>query len=194
MLTSREKAIGVIAFLIGGGTGFASGVLSVKGARELVVAATSSEQRADVGKTTVVDRPGFRFEHPSNWKIDVSDKDHDPDHMFTLDTPGQSFMMFIVAEAAVDPKETLETYVTAQQKVVKGGTREGFTRWGSFDGAGAVLRGKHLGITPGSIRVFAWQSGDRTFTAIESTFDEDRAKVSPGFELVARTFQVKPAP
>lgn len=191
MLSGRERSIAAVAFFAGGAVGFASGLLSVKGARDFFSAMTQSEQRADVGTPVVVERPAFRFEHPANWKIDASDKDYDPDHLFTLDTPGQSFMMFVVAEATVDPKEALETNVTAQQKVVKGAVREPFTRWGSFDGAGAVLRGKHLGITPGSVRIFAWQSGGRTFTVVQSTFDEDRDKVSPGFELVARTFRVK---
>jgi hypothetical protein len=62
---------------------------------------------------------------------------------------------------------------------------------GSFDGAGVVLRGKHLGVEPGTTRIFAWRSATRTFTVIESTYDDDATMVSPGFGLIERTFRVK---
>ena len=193
MFTGREKLIAAIAFLLGGGVGFGTGLLSVKGARDFFASMTQTEQGADVASPVAVTRPGFRFEHPRNWRIDTSEEGHDPDHMFTLLTPGQSFVMFVIADAQLDAKELLETHVRAQQKVVKDAVRTPFATWGTHEGHGATLRGKHLGITPGSVRIFAWEEAGRTFTVVQSTYDGNAAQVTPGFELVERTFRVTSA-
>jgi hypothetical protein len=192
MATSREQKIAALFLFIGGVIGFGAGVLSVKSARELFANAFKSEERADTSSPSTFDRPKFKLQHPSNWKVDAKDKDYDPDHMFSIETPGQSFVMFVIADGELDPKETMDLHVNAQlSKVIKDASRTPFTKWGSYTGSGTLLRGKLLGLTPGSVRIFAWRSSTQTYAVIESTFDEDRAKVSPGFDLVERTFAVK---
>ncbi|HSO37529.1 MAG TPA: hypothetical protein VLT33_33620 [Labilithrix sp.] len=186
------KRIAVGFLLLGGVLGFGAGVLAVKEGRSFVAGAFQTEQKATVGQPTTVDRPAFRFQYAGNWKVDVGDKDYDPDHSFSLDSPGQSFVMFQVADGALDPKEVVETHATLQtSKLVKQATRAPFTRWGAYTGEGILLKGKLLGLTPGSVRIFSFRDREHTYTVVESTYDEDRANVGPGFELIERTFLVK---
>lgn len=181
-------AIAIGAFALGVGTG----VMAVKAGRDFFLDAFESEKKADVARPQTLDRPAFRFEYPGNWKIDTAAEDHDIDHSFSVESPGESMVMFQIADAELDPKESIQTYADVQaEKVVKGATRTPFTSWGKYTGEGVLLRGKMLGIVPGSVRIFCFRAGDRTIVVIESTYDEDRASVAPGFELIERTFEAK---
>lgn len=184
--------VAIVCFVLGCGVGLVAGVLVVKEGREFVANAFRSERTAAVDNPIAVERPAFRFQHAGNWKVDVGASDYDPDHSFSVDTPGQSFMLFEIADAQLTPRSVLEQHVEAQtSKVMKSATRTSFTKWGAHEGEGAVLEGKLLGLTPGSIRIFCFRSHERTFTVIEQTYDEDRAQAGPGFALVERTFQLK---
>jgi hypothetical protein len=179
-------------FALGCAVGFAAGVLSVKGARQFVVGLFATERSAAVEQSVAVVRPAFRFEYPGNWRVDSTDSDYDPDHMFSVDSPGQSFVMFVIADGDIEPKEAVEQHVSVQTaRAMKDATRTPLTKWGRHDGEGVLLTGRHLGITRGTIRVFAFRERETTYTVIESTFDDDRDKVQPGFDLIARTFRVK---
>jgi hypothetical protein len=192
-VTGRERKIAALFLVLGGALGFGGGVLSVSGARAVFAALFRSEQAADVKGSTKLDRPAFELSYPGNWKVDTSATDYDPDHMFSIDSSGNSFALFVVAETtALEPSAVVEEHAKLQtEKVVKGATRTPFTKWGAFEGSGVTLTGKMLGITPGVVRIFAWRSATRTFTVVESTYDDDRANVSPGFDLIARSFRVK---
>jgi hypothetical protein len=174
------------------GLGVGTGILAVKSGREFVASLFESEKKADVARPKTVDRPLFRFDYPGNWTIDTADEDYDPDHSFSVESPGESLAMFQIAEAELDPKETLEIHAQLQSdKLLKGAARTAFTAWGKHTGEGVLLRGKMLGIVPGSVRIFCFQAGGQTIVVIESTYDEDRANVLPGFELIERSFEIK---
>jgi hypothetical protein len=194
----RRRTV-VVVFFVGCFLGFAigmlTGVLSVKAARELFANAMHGERSADVDHTVSVTRSAFAFQYPGNWKIDTTDADYDADHMFSVDSPGQSMVQVTIMDGSPDPKTHVDTTVTTMtSKLIPDGTRTPFTHWGAYEGEGALLKGKLLGLTSGTIRIFAWRSGKRTFAVMEQTFDEDRARVTPGFELIERTFRVTPAP
>jgi len=175
--------------------GFFAGVMSVKGGRDFIAGLVKTEQKASVGSPITVERPAFRFQHAGNWKIDVADKDYDADHNFSVETPGQSFVMIQIADGILEPRAVVETHTELQTaKIVKQATRTPFTRWGAYTGEGVLLRGKLLGLMQGSVRIFSFRSGESTYTVVESTYDEDRASVSPGFELIERSFHVKQPP
>jgi hypothetical protein len=185
-------AIAIAAFVAGCGVGFVAGVLSFQGARDFASGMVRSERPAEVATPVTVDRQAFQFDHPSNWKVDTKGTDYDPDHLFSVDSPGHSFVLFVVADGAISPKAASDAQVAAQtSKVIKGASQTPLTRWGAHTGEGTLLAGKQLGITPGTIRIFSFREHDQTYTVVESTFDEDRANVQPGFELIARTFRVK---
>ncbi len=184
--------IAIACFVVGCGCGFFAGVLSVKEARDFASGVFQDESAADVSSGVVVDRPAFVFTRPGNWSIDSKDKDYDPDHMFTVASPGQSFVMFFVADGDLSPETSVDLQVKAQtSKVMKDATQTPLTKWGGHAGTGMLLTGKQLGITPGTIRIFSFRENEKTYTVIESTYDQDRANVQPGFDLVARTFRVK---
>jgi hypothetical protein len=172
--------------------GVCGGVLSVKGARTFFAELVESERPADISSTIAIDRPSFALKYPGNWKVRIDDADYDPDHMVSIDSPGESFVLVVVAVGALDPATSVRSHVTLQtSKLIQGATNTPFTHWGAFAGSGALLSGKYMGITPGSMRIFSWRSGEQTFTIIESTYDDDRARVAPGFSLIERTFTVK---
>jgi hypothetical protein len=185
-------AIAIICLMIGGGIGFFAGVLSVKVARDFLSGMFQNERAADVTQGVVIARPAFVFTRPGNWQIDTKDTDYDPDHMFSVDSPGQSFVMFFVADGDLDPATAVDEHVKMQtSKVMKDATQTPLTTWGSHSGSGILLTGKQLGMMSGTIRIFAFREHDKTYTLIESTYDEDRASVQPGFDLIAQTFRVK---
>ena len=192
---ARRPPVVLIAagcLLLGGAVGFGMGVLAVDKGRAFVVSLFQSEQKATVASPITVDRPAFRFQYAGNWKVDVGDKDYAPDHSFSLDSPGQSFVMIQVADGLLDPKNLVETHASLQtEKLIKQATRTPFTRWGAFTGEGVLLKGKQLGLLAGTVRIFSFQDREHTYTVVESTYDEDRANVGPGFELVERSFRVK---
>jgi hypothetical protein len=199
MTASRGNKRGSVLFLlgcgVGGVVGFGAGVASVKAAREFFLAAIQDERSAEVDKPKVIDRPAFRLRYPQNWKVEDSGSSYGPDSMFSIDSPGQSFAMFVIATGALDPATAVEVQVSQQTaKVMREATRAPFERWGAYTGVGVLLTGNMLGISPGTVRIFAFRVGERTFTVIESTFDEDRSKVAPGFALIERSFEVKDAP
>jgi hypothetical protein len=183
-------------FLLGCGVGavggFVAGVASVKAARDTFVAAYQDERSAEVDQPQRIDRPTFRLQYPRNWRVDTAASDHDPDRNFSIDSPGQSFVLFMIATGEMDPKTTVDAHVSQQTaKLMRDATRTPFERWGSYRGEGVLLTGKMLGLTPGTIRIFAFREGERTVTVLESTYDDDRSKVAPGFALIERTFQMK---
>jgi len=191
----RARSRGGLLFALGVGVGlaigFGLGVLSVKKARDAFASVFNDEKSADVVHTTAIDRPGFQLKYPGNWKVDTANASYEPDHHFTIDSPGLSFVMFSVADGDLAPKVAADAVVTAMiAKVMQNATRTPLTHWGAFDGEGAVLDGKNIGITPARVRVFAFRASGHTFTVTESTFDEDRAMVAPGLALVEGSFQV----
>ncbi len=177
---------------MGGAIGFGAGVASVKAAREAFVSVFEDERAAEVDRPEAIDRPAFRLRYPRNWRINTGDPKYDPDGMFSIESPGTSFVMFVVATGAVDPGVSVESHVELQtKKVMHDATRTPFDWWGAYSGVGVLLTGKKLGIVPGTIRIFAFRQGERTFTVVESTSDDDRSKVAPGFALIEKSFEAK---
>jgi hypothetical protein len=194
--TGGDKKRGWSLFLLGcvmgGVVGFGAGVASVKAAREAFTSAFQDEHRADVDKPQFIDRKAFRLQYPGNWKVNTAGSGYDPDHQFSIESPGQSFVLLIIDTGGTDPKIAVDAHVRQQtSKLMRDATRTPFEWWGAHRGEGVLLTGKMLGLTPGTIRIFAFLEGERTVTVVESTFDDDRAMVAPGFALIERTFQMK---
>jgi hypothetical protein len=156
-----------------------------------------TEEKADVRSTRPFVRERFQFEYPGNWTIDEADEDYDPDHLFSIDSPGSCTLSVIVFDAAISAKTSLDGQVEAfVPRIVNQPVQTPFTRWGAYDGEGVALAGKILGVMPGNIRIFAHESQREalTFTIVEFCFDEDLPLVRPGFELIERTFALERGP
>jgi hypothetical protein len=146
--SSSIRVVAILFFCLGSLVGFGAGVLSVKASRDFFASMFGSERAADVKTPLTIDRPAFTFQYPSNWKVDIADKDYDADHEFSVDSPGQSFVMFQIMAGDVEPLASVTAMANAQtSKVMKGASLTSFTTWGTHTGAGILLRGKHLGMT-----------------------------------------------
>jgi hypothetical protein len=184
----------VVGLLAGGALGFVAGLAASKQGQELLTEALRDEKKADVAKPQTLKRSAFELQIPGNWSVNTKSEDYDPDHFFSVESPGQSFVMFVVFDAATDPKENVENQVVAHTtKVLKNATRSDFTRWGRYEGCGALLKGKLLGLTPGQIRIFSHAGEDRSVVVVQQTYDEDLAHVEPGMKLIESSFQWAPA-
>jgi hypothetical protein len=151
------------------------------------------EQQADVRSAKPIVRERFRLEYPGNWTIDVEDEHYDPDHLFSIESPGSCHVTFIVFDAALAAKDVLKAQLDAfVPKLSRSPVQAPFARWGAYDGEGVALAGNFLGVQGGSIRIFAHASGreDLTLTIVEFCYDEDLPLVRPGFELIERSFEL----
>jgi hypothetical protein len=152
-----------------------------------------TEEEADVRAPKPLVRERFRLEYPGNWTIDLEDEDYDPDHLFSIESPGSCAITFIVFDAAISARDSMEAQVEAfVPRFVKNAVQTPFARWGAYDGEGMKLAGKILGVQKGSIRIFAHESAreDLTLTLVELCFDEDLPLVQPGFELIEGSFEL----
>ena len=180
-----------IGVLLGCAGGVMIGIGTTNTGEEFLEGLVSAERKADVTDKTSIARPAFTLQHAGNWKVDVEDEDYDPDHMFSIDSPGNCFSMFIVFDTVTDPEDTVQAQIdTYVPKLLKNPTQTPFSKWGSFEGTGMKLEGKVLGVTPGSLRVFchADEKADLSFVVIESCYDEDRKATQSGFDLIETTF------
>lgn len=182
-----------VGVLLGCAGGLLIGIGSTDMGDDLLEGLVSTERKADVRDVKSIERPAFTVKHPGNWKVDTEDEDYDPDHMFSIDSPGNCFTMFIVFDTVTDPGETVQSQIdTYVPKLMKSPTQTPFTRWGRYEGTGMKLEGRVLGVTPGSLRVFshADEKADLSFVVVESCYDEDRKATEAGFELIEDTFQL----
>ena len=135
--TKRGWSLFLLGCGVGGVVGFGAGVASVKAAREAFTAAFQDERSAEVDAPQSIDRPAFRLQYPRNWKVDAAGADHDPDRNFSIDSPGQSFVMFVIATGEMDPRVAASAHVSQQTaKLMRDAKRTPFARWGPHGGVG----------------------------------------------------------
>ena len=193
---------GAIALAVGGGlaagfvlgnvTGFFAGVYSTKAGREFLEDLATTEGAADTKHPHEINRKGFRLKYPGNWTIDTKDEDYDPDHLFTIESPGSSFTMMIITPEPTDPADDIRSMVDAYvPKLLKDPRRTPFTKWGAYLGRGVELRGRVMGINRGGLRIFAHASPTVSFTVVELYFDDDLTMVKPGLQLIASSFSLR---
>jgi hypothetical protein len=182
---------GGVAILIGGlVAGFFLGVASTKMGEDLLESLVSDEQPADVANAVRLDRDGFRLDYPANWRVDKKDEDYDPDHLFTIESPGSAFVMFILGALDSDPGETLKMQREQHEKMMSDASFEPFPTYAGLAGKGATMKGRVLGI-PTTIRIFTCNRDGTTVIMTEHCPDEDLKHVRAGFELVEKSFALK---
>ena len=173
--------LAALGVLVGGCAGFLEGL-------------AETEQPADVRSPQRIERARFRLAYPGNWSVDEADEDYDPDHLFSIDSPGSCHVSVLLFESALGAKPSVAAQRQAfVPRLVRDPKETPFTRWGAYEGDGVALAGRILGLYPGSIRIFAHESAreDLTFTIVEFCYDEDLPAVRPGFELIERSFELK---
>ena len=94
----------ILSLVIGGIAGFVLGIASTRAGKAFIRGMVEAEKNAEVTHPQKLVREKFELEYPSNWKIDAEDKDYDPDHMFSIDSPGNAFVMFVIGSGDTDPR------------------------------------------------------------------------------------------
>lgn len=154
-------------------------------------AGTSTEALS--APTALIDRSMYSLTYPKSWSLDTKDKDFDLDHEFSIDAPESCHVSFFLYDHAQDEK----IHVDAQRSAMKERlfkrppTETTFSTWGAYSGTGVVLHGDMKPAGRGPIRIFAHSEKTRAMVVIEFCFDEDLAKVKPGFDMIASSFKLK---
>lgn len=188
--TPRILGIAVIVSLIVGGiAGFFLGVTSTKAGKAFIKGIFEEEKAAEVSHPKQLIRERFKVQYPSNWSIDVNDEDYDPDHLFSIDSPGNAFVMFVIGSVEVEPEEYLQKQIRQFEKVMSTPTIVRFERFGSFTGKGATLRGKIMGIST-TTRLFSFHQNDLTIMITQQCPDEDLKQTQAGLSLIENSFSL----
>lgn len=180
----------LFALLLGGIAGFFVGVASTNFGKSFIEDVVETEEPADTAHPTKLVRGAFRLEHPGNWSIDTRDEDYDPDHRFSIESPGSAFVMFSLGAGELNLEEGIEAVIEPFRKVMSSLSTERFEEYGSFHGAGAILRGRVLGSRT-TVRVFAFGQDDLYCQITEHYPDEDLRYVAGGLRLIEDSFSVE---
>lgn len=180
-----------VGMFLGGVGGFSVGVVSTDFGKKIVRELNSVEEQAKITTPKTITRKGFTLNHPANWAVDTSMDDYDPDTYFDINSPGGSWVMFMIYDFESVPKEDTESQVENYKNYVGKATKTTFQRWGKYTGYGVELKGKLSGITPGRVRIFTYSNALKSFTVIEQQYDADARKTQPGLNLIESTFNLK---
>jgi len=193
MSKGANLAVGLaVGLVVGGAVGFLLGLGATKAGKAFLNELASEEAPADVANPQEISRPHFALKFPGNWKVDADDEDYDPDQLFSIDSPGSSFVMLAITDVPMDPAEQVQAQVESfVPKVIRDPARTPFSRWGNYAGKGLLLKGKMILGLPGGLRVFSHSSESRSFVVVESYYDEDLEDVGPGFKLIESTFELR---
>jgi len=180
----------VVSLMIGGATGFFLGIASTKAGARFLADLVEQEAPAKTVNPTRLVRDRFELLYPANWKIDVGDEDYDPDQMFSIESPGAAFVMFILGNMETDPAESLQDQINSFSKLMGAPAIQRFENYGKLYGKGAVLQGKLLG-TKVTVKAFASYSQGMTAIIIQQYPDEDFRNVKDGLALIEESFALK---
>ena len=141
---------------------------------------------------TKIDRDSFSLQYPSNWRIDTEDEDYDPDAFFSLESPDDNLVMFMIFNVPVDKDELLNAQLEAfSSQVIKKPEITEFNRWGDYYGTGKILKGKLLGVFKGVVRIFVYETPYKTMLVVEQYYEKDYEKLKKDYDLISTSFSFK---
>jgi hypothetical protein len=185
----------VVACAVSLGVGFLLGIGANAAGRRFLAGMVVGERPADVTVAHTISRDRFALQYPSNWSVDETDEDYDPDHLFSIDSSGSTSVMFVVRneDDTVSPQEKVDAQIEAQMKLMKAPKISRFDRFGRFAGLGATLTGRSLSVKR-TVKLFAFNAEGLTVLIVQMYSDEDLPNVKDGLELIEKSFELKPAP
>lgn len=191
-----KKAVAAVALLIGlgfgGVVGFLSGAASSKFGQDVVKSMFALERAADTSNPTKLNRKHFSLQMPANWKVDTAMEDHDPDTYFSVESPGRNTVYFTIYDVETDAKQNVLDMRAYYDAYMKKATKKPFKRWGRFNGYGLEYRGRLMGTSSGTVRLFSHSTSRKSFIIVEEFYEEDRTATQPGFKQIASSFTLKP--
>jgi hypothetical protein len=177
---------------LGGGVGFFAGLASSKLGLDTLKAVVSDEATPAIASPAVIDRASFTVKHPSNWKIDTADGDYDPDHMFSIESPGSAFVMFVKGKGESDADSMHKDQLESFNNIMDKPTRAPFTSYGGLTGTGTRMEGRILG-SKTIVRIFSYSKDGVSLMITEQYPSDDKEKINSGLELIEKSFKLKPA-
>ncbi len=181
----------VISLLVGGIAGFFLGIGSTKVGARFLEDLVEEEQQAETGTPKKLGRARFELLYPANWKIDTDDEDYHPDQMFSIDSPGSAYVMFMLDDIETNPEDNLQHQINGFSRMLDTMDIQPFKTYGQVHGKGAILRGTVLG-TKITVKTFACYSQGMTAIIVQQYPDEDVGYVKDGFRLIEESFILKP--
>ena len=181
----------VISLIVGVITGFFLGIASTEAGASFLEDIAEQESQAQTDNPTRLTRDRFELLYPANWKIDVADEDYDPDQMFSIDSPGATYVMFVLGDLETDPAESLQAQIDSFSQLMGTPVIQTFESYGKLDGKGAILKGKILGIKM-TAKLFACYSQEMTVIIVQQYPDEDIEYVQNGLDIIEESFMLKP--
>lgn len=179
-----------VSITLGGIAGFALGYVSAKYGKVAVDVLTTEEEPAIITDPQRVSRERFEVLYPANWYIDMEDEDYDPDHLFSFDSPGATYVMFFMDEVEADPAANLKNQITAFTALFGSPIIEKFDRYGRYSGSGARLQGDVYG-SETIVDIFCCFEAGVTVTVVEQYPEEDLEDVTPGLALIEESFTIR---
>jgi hypothetical protein len=180
----------VVSLAIGGVAGFVLGVAATKAGRSFVRGMFQGEAKPAVSDPKKLIRKQFELQYPSNWHVDVDDKDYDADHMFSIDSPGNAFVMFAIGAGEMAPEDNLKIQLEQFEKIMSSLSVEKFEKYGRYQGKGATLKGKILG-TRTTVKLFALKHDGLTVLLTQQCPEEDLSSVQAGLDLIENSFLLR---
>jgi hypothetical protein len=137
-------------------------------------------------------RDSFSLKYPSDWKIDTDDEDYDPDNLFSIDSPDDNMVMFMIFNVSVDRDELLESQVEAfTSQLIKKPEITEFSNWGNYEGKGKILKGKLLGVFKGFVKIFVYTDQHKSMIVVEQCFDKNYETLKKSYELISSSFRFR---
>ena len=180
----------VVSLTVGVVAGFFLGVASTKAGRAFLDDLFEEEQKADISRPTTLIRDRFQLQYPTNWRIDVDDEDYDPDQMFSIDSPGSAFVMFVIGTVETEPEDNLQMQIRQFKKLMSSPAIDRFERYGRLTGKGATLKGKVMGIRT-TTRLFAFSQDELTVMITQQCPDDDLNRAQDGLTLIESSFMFR---
>ncbi len=171
---------------------YAVGLVAVAAFYAIQFGLFSSEP--NVEQPELLDRPGFSLSYPANWDIDTEDEDYDPDYSFAIASlNGDAKVWFQIYEEPIDTEAHAEAAFAAYASAWQDVRPEPISRWGNHEGYGYRFEMVFKGM-PCVGRMFSAGTEAASFNVLEVAAAAEHATQSPGFDLIAETFELKEPP
>lgn len=180
----------ILGSIIAGGIGgFFLGVLSTKAGKAFIADIFQEELLADIKSPKNINQERYMLQYPGNWKLNIEDEDFDLDSMFSIDSPGNTFVMFVLNNGEIDSEESIKDQIHQFEKIMSNSIIERFEKFGKYSGKGAIMKGKNMGIKM-TVKLFSFTIDDFSIMITQQCPDEDLLLTQDGLKLIENSFEI----
>ena len=142
-------------------------------------------------ETRSLKRARFELRFPTDWAIDTEDPDFDPDHLFSIDSPENAFVMFFMGSVKTDPSDNVREQVKAFSRNMDKTAVSDFDSYGKYKGAGAEITGKLLGYKV-TVKAFSCYVEGMTVIVVQQIPEDEGLSAAHGIAMIEKTFTILP--